>query len=284
MDGMEQVVLVTGCSSGIGRALAAEFRRRGHRCFATARRAESVEALRKEGFDAVPLDVTDAESIRSAVASVLERAGRIDLLVNNAGTSLFGPLAETPLDDVRRMIETNLVGPLALVQAVFPSMAERRSGRIANVGSMVGVVPTPWVGAYSGAKAGLHVLSEALRMELAPFGIDVVVVQPAAVRSEVADKAPVHAHTPHYAPAAVAIEQRARASQTNPMSAEEFATRVADALLADEPPRTVRAGGGMGFLRVLERLPGSVREGRMAAAFGLGRLEDAAKQGTEEGS
>ncbi|MDJ0864865.1 MAG: SDR family oxidoreductase [Myxococcota bacterium] len=271
---MEQVVLITGCSSGIGHALAVEFARRGHRCFATARREEAVEALRKEGFEAVSLDVTDAGSIRDAVACVLERAGRIDVLVNNAGMSLFGPLAEIPLGDVRRMVDTNLLGPLAVVQAVFPTMAKQRSGRIVNVGSIVGVVPTPWVGAYAGAKAGLHVISEALRMEVSPWGIDVIVVQPGAVRSDVAEKAPVHARTPHYAPIADAIEQRSQASQTRgPMPAEDFARQVVDAVLRPKPPLTVRAGGGLGLLRALRLLPRSVREGRLAAALGVRELK-----------
>jgi NAD(P)-dependent dehydrogenase (short-subunit alcohol dehydrogenase family) len=269
---MSRVILVTGCSSGIGLGLARELRRRGERCFASARRAASVEALRAEGLEAVRLDVTDPVSIREAVDAVLAAAGRIDVLVNNAGTSLFGPLVETPLEDVRRMLEANLIGALALVQAVFPGMAARRSGRIVNVGSMVGVVPTPWVGAYSGAKAGLHVLSEALRMELAPFGIDVIVVQPGAVRSQVADNAPRHARTPHYAPIAAHIERRAGASQERPMSAEEFARRVVDALLSADPPRVVQEGGGIGAIRVLQRLPGRLRDRLFRRMFGLEEL------------
>lgn len=272
---MEKVVLVTGCSSGIGRALALEFARRGHRVFASARRPESVEEIDKEGVEGLEglrLDVTDAESIRAAVETLLARAGRIDLLVNNAGMSLFGPLAETPLSDVRRMLETNFVGPLALVQAVFPAMARQRGGCIVNVGSMVGVVPTPWVGAYSGAKAGLRVLSEALRMELAPWEIDVVVVEPGAVRSEVADKAPRHSETPHYAAVSREIEQRAGASQERPMEAEEFARRVAEAVLREPPPRVVQVGGGMGLLRLFQLVPDRLRERLFARAFGLEKL------------
>jgi NAD(P)-dependent dehydrogenase (short-subunit alcohol dehydrogenase family) len=128
---------------------------------------------------------------------------------------------------------------------------------------MVGVVPTPWVGAYSGAKAGLHVLSEALRMELAPFGIDVIVVQPGAVRSQVADNAPRHARTPHYAPIAAHIERRAGASQERPMS---------DALLSADPPRVVQEGGGIGAIRVLQRLPGRLRDRLFRRMFGLEEL------------
>jgi short-subunit dehydrogenase len=266
------VVLVTGSSSGIGRALAREYARRGVRCFAGARRPESLEELRAEGLEALALDVADAGSIRAAVDALIERAGRIDVLINNAGVSLFGPLAELPLDDVRRMLETNLIGPLALIQAVFPQMARQRAGRIVNIGSLVGVVPTPWVGAYSGAKAALHVLSEALRMELVPFGIEVTVVQPGAVRSAVARNAPRHAHTPHYAAVARDIERRADASQVAPMEAEEFARRLVDALAASRAPRVLRIGHGRRALAVLERLPAALRERMFRRAFGLDKL------------
>jgi len=270
----DRVVLVTGCSSGIGLALAREYQRAGCRTLATARRPESVEVLEKEGFEALRLDVDDEASRLAAVEDALARAGRIDVLVNNAGTSLFGPLAELPLDDVRRMLETNFVGPLALCQAVFPHMAERRSGRIVNVGSMVGVVPTPWVGAYAGAKAGLHAMSEALRVELAPFGIDVVLVQPGGVRSEVSAKAPCHAATPHYAPIRRDIERRAQASQSDPMEADEFARRVVPATLRDPPPRIVRAGQGIGMLGLFARLPGALRDRLFARAFGPAKLRE----------
>ena len=187
----EWVSLVTGCSSGIGRALARELARRGQRCFASARRPESVRELAAEGLEAVQLDVDDPGSIRTAVDTVLERAGRIDLLVNNAGQSLFGPLAELPLEGIDALYRTDLRGPLAVAQAVVPAMARQGSGRIANVGSMVGVVPTPWTGAYCAMKAALHTLSEVLRIEVAPLGIEVIVVQPGAVRSEVANNAPI---------------------------------------------------------------------------------------------
>src|SRR3989442_717265 len=150
--------LVSSCShlfprAGIGRALARELTRRGQRCFATARRAESVRELEAEGLPAVRLDVDDPVGVRAAVDAVLERAGRIDLLVNNAGQSLFGPLAELPLERLDAVYRTDLRGPLAVAQAVVPAMAKQGFGRIANVGSLVGVVPTPWTGAYCATKA-----------------------------------------------------------------------------------------------------------------------------------
>jgi NAD(P)-dependent dehydrogenase (short-subunit alcohol dehydrogenase family) len=268
------VSLVTGCSSGIGRALARELARRGQRCFASARRAESVRELEAEGLEAVRLDVDDPDSIRAAVGAVIERAGRIDLLVNNAGQSLFGPLAELPLERIDAVYRTDLRGPLAVVQAVVPAMAKQGSGRIANVGSMVGVVPTPWTGAYCAMKAALHTLSEVLRVELAPLGIEVVVVQPGAVRSEVANNAPVDleryaAPGSLYRGALDAIRRRSQASQRNPTEAGDFARRLADALTREQAPRVVRLGRGTGFLPFLAALPGPLRDRLFARAFGV---------------
>lgn len=271
------VSLVTGCSSGIGRALALELAGRGQRCFATARRLESLAPLAERGLDTLRLDVCEPDSVREAVAALLERAGRIDLVVNNAGQSLFGPLAELPLERFDAVVAVNLRGPLVVAQAVIPAMARQGRGRIAMVGSMVGVVPTPWVGAYAASKAALHTLSDALRMEVAPFGIEVISVQPGGVRSEVASNAPFDAE--HYArpeglyrAAVEAMRKRSRASQDAPMEAEEFARRVADALTRPRAPRVVRVGRGARFLSAIDRLPGAWRDRLFARAFGLGSL------------
>jgi len=279
-----RVALVTGCSSGIGRALARELTTRGVRCFATARRRDAVASLAEEGLEALPLDVTDPGSIEGAVQAALERAGRIDLLVNNAGQSLFGPLAEVPLERVEALLTANVAGPLAVAQAVVPAMARQGGGRIANVGSMVGVVPTPWAGAYCATKAALHTLSEVLRMELAPFGIDVVTVQPGGVRSEVARNAPLDRER-YAAPASLYrsvlrhIEKRAGGSQERPMEAEVFARRLADALLRPRAPRLVRLGTGVRALSILERVPAALRDRIFARAFGLAALRAQAQGG-----
>lgn len=268
------VSLVTGCSSGIGRALARELARRGQRCFASARRAESVRELEAEGLEAVRLDVDDPVGVRAAVDAVLERAGRIDLLVNNAGQSLFGPLAELPLERLDAVYRTDLRGPLAVAQAVVPAMAKQGWGRIANVGSLVGVVPTPWTGAYCAVKAALHTLSEVLRMEVAPLGIEVIVVQPGAVRSEVANNAPVDlerysAPDSLYRDAVGAIRRRSQASQRNPAEAADFARALADALTRARAPRVVRLGRGSGAITLLAMLPAALRDRLFARAFGL---------------
>ena len=270
----DQVVLVTGCSSGIGRALALELKGRGQRVFASARKPQDLEALERAGLSALALDVTDAGSIERALAALLERAGRLDILVNNAGFNTIGPLAEVPLEQVRRLFDTNVTGVVALVQAAFPHMAGRRAGRIVNIGSVVAALPTPFAGPYCASKAAVHMLSDVLRMELAPFEIDVIEVQPGAVRSSIADTGSqgierYQDERSRYRGVFEGIQRRARASQERPMEAEQFARIVADAILAARPPRIVRAGNGARVYRVLGGLPAQARDGLMNWRFGL---------------
>lgn len=275
-----RVVLITGCSSGIGRALAGEALRRDFVVYATARDVSTLANFEGENVHPLPLDVTSSASIRAALEAVRTRHDRIDVLINNAGQSLFGPLSEVPLDKVSRLLEVNLTGQLAVCQAVIPMMAAARSGCIVNVGSMVGVVTTPFVGAYAASKAALHLMSETLRMEVAPLGIDVVVVQPGAVRSRVADNAVAGSDLERYAEEAslyrsihAQIERRAYASQDDPMPSQVFAVRVWDKLTRPTPPPVIRVGGGVGALRLIARLPQGLRSRIFSRHFGLHRLD-----------
>lgn len=270
----DQVVIVTGCSTGIGRALVHELRSRGHRVFATARRTESLQDLAAEGFDTLRLDVDDESSIASCVAEVADRAGRIDVLVNNAGVNFFGPLAELPMERIRALFQTNVVAAIATTQAVFPHMAKRGSGRIVNVGSVVGVLPTPFTGPYCASKAALHMLSDVLRMEVAPFGVEVVVVQPGAIRSSIADSGSVDLErfgqpSSHYRDAYDGIVKRAQASQQDPTSAEDFAREVVAQMMALPAPRLIRAGRGADTLPQLASLPGEELDRVLGSQFGL---------------
>ena len=273
----EQVVLVTGCSTGIGRALAREVRARGHRPFATARRLEAIEDLASEGIETVRLDVKDTASIAAAVQAIMDRAGRIDVLVNNAGINVFGPIAELPTESLRDMLETNVLGVVAVTQAVFPHMADRRSGRIVNIGSVVGVLPTPFAGAYCATKSALHILSEVLRMEVSPLGIDVVVVQPGGVRSSIAESGArglerYRSETSRYRRVYAGIEKRAYASQDNPMEAEEFARGLVELAFATPAPRLVRLGAGADGVIRLAEMPAEQRDAMLSSNFGLDEL------------
>jgi NADP-dependent 3-hydroxy acid dehydrogenase YdfG len=141
-------VLISGCSSGIGLALAREFASRGCKVFATARKPEVIEHLKKEGMETAALDVTDQKSIDACVAEVISKASKIDVLVNNAGYLLVGPVIDLSMDDLRRQFETNVIGLAALTKAVAPHMIARRSGLIVNISSVSGVCATPFSGAY----------------------------------------------------------------------------------------------------------------------------------------
>lgn len=269
-----QVVLISGCSSGIGRALALELATRGQQVFASARKLDALADLSHPNLRKLSLDVTDDSSIATAIASVIQQAGRIDMLINNAGFTLIGPLAELPLDGVRQVFDTNLVGPVAMIQAVFPHLSRQRSGRIVNVGSVVGLLPTPFASVYCASKAAVHMLSEVLRMEVAPFGIDVIEVQPGAVRSSIADTASAglgryKQSSSSYQPVYEGIAKRAYASQDRPMDTARFAAHVADGLLTERAPRIVRSGRGARLYPALSRLPGSVRDRALSRQFGL---------------
>jgi NAD(P)-dependent dehydrogenase (short-subunit alcohol dehydrogenase family) len=275
-DPKEGVVLITGCSSGIGRALAEEFVRTGHRVVATARKVETVASLQDSRVLTARLDVTQAEDIERVMAEVLAWAGRIDILVNNAGSGLIGPTAELDLDDLRRQFETNVVGPVALIQAVVPQFVAQGSGRIVNIGSVSGVTATPFAGAYCGSKAALHLLSDALRIELAPFGIQVITVQPGAIASDfgahAADGLERYQVGSLYSSIAECIEARALLSQSDATPAADFAREVVDAVTRPRPSAVLRTGKGSRRLPAIGRLPTRIRDRVLGKRFGLDRL------------
>lgn len=176
-------MLITGCSTGIGRATALRLAGRGFAVYASARRLESVADLAESGCRPLRLDVTEEASMRDAVERIERERGVVDVLVNNAGYGLQGALEELPLEELRRQFETNLFGPMRLTQLVLPAMRRRGSGRIVNVSSVGGRITTPGTGAYHASKHALEALSDVLRFELRGFGIDVVVLEPGAIRT-----------------------------------------------------------------------------------------------------
>jgi NAD(P)-dependent dehydrogenase (short-subunit alcohol dehydrogenase family) len=180
---MASVVLITGCSSGIGRATAAHLAGRGDRVIATARRLGDLADLAAAGCDTQALDLTDAASMRAVVDDVERRHGRIDVLINNAGYSQSGAVESVPPARVRAQFETNVFGLLRLTQRVLPGMRRRRAGRVVNVTSMGGRLVFPGGGVYHASKYAVEALSDALRYELRPFGIDVVVIEPGLIRT-----------------------------------------------------------------------------------------------------
>ena len=183
-DTPRRVALVTGASSGIGAATALRLARDGYVVYGAARRVEQMDGLVAASGHALRLDVTDEDSLQSAVRTVLDAHGRIDLLVNSAAYGSYGAVEDVPLDEARRQFDVNLFGLARLVQLVLPTMRAQRSGTIVNVSSIGGKIYTPLGAWYHATKHALEGFSDALRLELAPFGIRVVVVEPGPVESE----------------------------------------------------------------------------------------------------
>jgi NAD(P)-dependent dehydrogenase (short-subunit alcohol dehydrogenase family) len=196
-------IVITGVSSGIGYGAAKEFARNGYRVFGSVRREEDAERLGAElgaGFVPLLFDVTDREAVLGAAERVGEVLGGSGLagLVNNAGTAIGGPLMLQPLDEVRRHFEINVVGMISVTQAFLPLLGARKPrrrepGRILNMSSVGGKIASPFIGAYAGTKHAVEGISDSLRRELLPYGIDVIVIEPGAVRTEIWDKGAVGA-------------------------------------------------------------------------------------------
>jgi len=183
------VVLITGCSTGIGRATAERLAKKGWNVYATARRLESIEDLMQKGCKTLALDVTDEASMRAAVDQVVAEEGAVGALVNNAGYSQSGALESVPMDQLRRQFETNVFGLLRMCQLVLPGMREQRDGRIVNVSSMGGRLTFPGGGAYHATKYAVEALSDVLRFEVSGFGIHVVLIEPGLIRTQFGEAA-----------------------------------------------------------------------------------------------
>ena len=179
-----KVILITGASSGIGFDAARTLARQGHRVYAAARRVERMEPLKANGVIPRRLDVTDEASMQEAVRTILEAEGRIDALVNNAGYGYFGAIENVSMEEARRQLEVNVFGMARLCQLVLPSMREQGSGRIVNISSVAGKAVMYFGGWYHVSKYSVEALSDALRMEVKPFGIDVALIEPGGIRTD----------------------------------------------------------------------------------------------------
>jgi NAD(P)-dependent dehydrogenase (short-subunit alcohol dehydrogenase family) len=182
-------ILITGCSTGIGRATAEHLAGAGHTVYATARKLDSIRDLEGKGCKLLALDVTEEESMVAAVRTVEEAEGAVGALVNNAGYSQSGAIEEVPIEDVRRQFETNVFGLVRMTQLVLPGMRSKRRGRIVNVGSMGGKLTFPGGGFYHSTKYAVEALSDALRFEVAGFGISVALIEPGLIRTQFAETA-----------------------------------------------------------------------------------------------
>ncbi len=179
-----RAVLITGCSTGIGRATAQRLAAAGHTVYATARRADAISDLEGSGCRTLALDVTDEASMQAAVEQVVAEQGAVGVLVNNAGYSQSGAIETIEMDDVRRQFETNVFGLMRMCQLVLPGMRDQGYGRIVNISSMGANFTFPGGGIYHATKYAVEAISDALRFEVKGFGVDVVVIQPGLIRTE----------------------------------------------------------------------------------------------------
>ncbi len=244
MANVSRAVLITGCSTGIGRATAEQLAARGWTVYASARRPESIRDLAGRGCKTLALDVCDEASMRAAVETV-ERA--VGVLVNNAGYGQEGAFEEVPMAEVRRQFETNVFGLVRLTQLVLPAMRRQGWGRIVNLSSMGGRLTLPGGAFYHATKYAVEALSDALRFEVRPFGIDVVVIEPGPIKTRFGDtaiesvKSLVASGSP-YAAFNALLAQKIKEAYEGPMGRfaadPEAVARVIERAIAAERPRT----------------------------------------------
>ena len=256
----KKVALITGASSGIGEATAQRLLADGYVVYAAARRLDRMQPLATAGAHLLPLDLTDDASIVGAMETLRRAEGRLDVLVNNAGYGSYGALEDVPLDEGRRQFEVNVFGLARLIQLSTPMMRAQRSGCIVNITSIGGKMHEPLGTWYHATKFAVEGLSDCLRMELMPFGIDVVVIEPGAIRTEwtgIAKESLLQrsGHTA-YAEQAKAHARLFESSETSKMVSEPgvVAATIARALRARRPRTRYATGGGARMILFLRRI------------------------------
>lgn len=283
-----KVALVTGASSGIGHATALALRDAGFVVVASARRPESIADLEAAGIATVRIDVADEASMREGVAEAERRAGRIGLLVNNAGYAQNGPLEEIPPAALRAQFETNVFGLVRMAQLVLPGMRERGAGRIVNVGSMGGSLTLPGGGAYHASKYAVEAISDALRVEVGQFGIDVVLIRPTGVSTpfmaKMEQSVPAAAATGPYAPFMAGYERivggLTREGNPGLLTAEEVARVIVRAATAADPAPRYTVGWSARLAVASRRLlPDRAWDGVLRRVLGVPGPRQAATAG-----
>jgi NAD(P)-dependent dehydrogenase (short-subunit alcohol dehydrogenase family) len=245
-DAISKAVLITGCSTGIGRATAERLARGGHTVYATARRLESVADLAQHGCKLLALDVCDEQSMRAAVGEIERAHGAVGVLINNAGYGSEGPTEEVPMSEVRRQFETNVFGLLRLTQLVLPGMRRQRWGKVVNLSSMGGRMTLPGGGIYHATKYAIEALSDALRFEVRGFGVDVIVIEPGAIKTEFGNTAIARVDAlgggPDYAAFRETLKQQIRSAYEGPMAAfavgPDAVAKVIEKAITARRPRT----------------------------------------------
>lgn len=265
------VIVITGVSSGIGRAAAEKFAKlgRGYDVYGTVRSIAKTPRL--TGVQYIEMDVRDDASVQRGIQSVIDQAGRIDVLVNNAGMALMGAVEETSLAEASSLFDTNVLSVLRVTQAVLPQMRIQRSGRIVNVSSVLGFLPAPYMGLYAASKHAVEGLSESLDHEVRQFGIRVVLVEPAFTRTHLDTNAPQTAAT-----IAAYDAERDRVTQAiaeniqNAPEPDGVADTIVEAALGSWRMRRAPAGKALLLSKLRRFMPAAPVDASLRKEFGLG--------------
>ncbi|MFD5949676.1 oxidoreductase [Streptomyces collinus] len=255
-----KTALVTGASSGIGEATALKLQPLGYTVYGAARRTDRLQQLADRGVRPLAMDVTDDDSMRAGIDRIVAETGRIDVLVNNAGYGSYGAIEDVPMDEAHRQFEVNVFGAMRLAQLALPHMRAQHSGTIVNITSMGGKIYTPLGGWYHGTKFALEALSDCLRLEAKPFGIDVVVIEPGGIATEwgaiAADQLERSSTAGAYAKHAdaVASSLRSEANTKRNSPPQVIADAIGKAVTARRPKTRYATGFGARPLIALRRI------------------------------
>jgi NAD(P)-dependent dehydrogenase (short-subunit alcohol dehydrogenase family) len=275
---MDKVAFITGCSTGIGHELALQLSRKGWQVAATARQPGSLQSLEKAGFKVFALDITHPEQIKDAVEQAIQNHGRIDLLINNAGYGLIAPTMDISPEELQHQFQTNVAGTILLIQQVVPFMKSQGGGTIVNMGSISGIAATPFSGAYCASKAAIHAWSDVLRMELKPFSIRVVTVQPGGIITDFGKNCEktVRANRKAgswYSGIEEFVFARANTSQEKATPVEWFVKKLIPEIIQENPPAIIRMGKRSFTLPLMKRImPGAWLDRIMMKKYGLNKL------------
>ncbi|WP_308365808.1 MULTISPECIES: oxidoreductase [unclassified Microbulbifer] len=262
------VIVITGVSSGIGRATAEKFASRGCRVFGTVRNTAKAQPI--SGVELVEVDIRDEASVQRGIQTIIAQAGHIDVLVNSAGVTLLGATEETSIAEAQSLFDTNVLGILRTAQAVLPHMREQGSGRIVNVSSVLGFLPAPYMGLYSASKHAVEGLSETLDHEVRKFGIRVALVEPSFTKTNLDINAPqTAAKIPAYDAERSVVSQAIQKNVHKAPQPDGVASTIVDAALGSWKMRRTPKGEAS-LLRKLRRfMPAGPVEKGLRKAFGL---------------
>ncbi|WP_255190759.1 SDR family oxidoreductase [Natronobeatus ordinarius] len=268
----KRCVLITGCSSGIGRATARAFLEEDWLVVATARNPDDVADLAEAGCETMALDVTKPDQVATAIEETVELGGAIDCLVNNAGYAQLGPLEDVSTRDLHRQFDVNVYGPHRLTRAAVPHMRAQGEGRIVNVSSVYGQLSTPGAGAYAGSKFALEAMSDALRAEVEEFGIDVTLIEPGTVETNFVERTNEELprnRTPAYESLYELIDDLKLIGGGGPLALdpEDVAAAILESATCSAPPARYPVGPVAQFGGYARYLPDRLRD----AAYGIVR-------------